>query len=414
MIGHRLVIVGVGLALSLGGCSGSTAPSASARVPASSGPSGARADAWEQVAIALPVEVTGTMSLEPGYFCDPCHAPNANMLLGVGASAGGIIAVGVQEPPAQAIAFVSADGRQWEPLPGFEGSDGSTATAATTNGSRSVIVGFDHSGATAWASAGGTWTEAPPQADLLVPYVAGGMTSVAPFERGFVAGGYRDDPAHAARSAAVWRSSDGLTWSADDAAGAFEGGRILAIATKAGTVVAVGTSGDPTYGPAGAWRWTAADGWRRARIGPDAGGAMRGVATTASGFIAVGLNGTDTGARAWTSPDGLTWTAAPDQPAFHYAALPVRMQSVMVTPTGIVAAGWRSDQGKGSALVWTSADGVTWDAPQWESSFSGADIAGLILSGGRVVAVGTMGYPDNDRATAWVSRADGPGAGTAP
>jgi hypothetical protein len=383
-------------------------PSAPTATPASATPPSAAptaSDAWLGVDLAQPSIVTVAPSLEPGYRCSPCHAPATGQLLGVGTSTGGLIAVGVQQPPAQAVAFTSTDGTHWIPLPGFTGATGTSATAEASNGIRTVIVGLDHSGATAWASDGGAWTQAPRQADLLVPYAAGAMTSVTAFDDGFIAGGYRDDPLHAAASAAVWRSNDGLTWHADADSGVFGGGRIWGIAARAGTVVAVGTSGDPNYGPAAVWRWTEATGWQRGRIGPDAGGAMLAVAVTASAFVAVGQNGHDDGALAWTSPDGFVWTAAPDQPAFHYAQMPVRMQSVVAGSSGLVAGGWRSDAGNGSAVAWTSADGVTWQGPVWETSFSGGQVTGLAVSGGAVVAVGRSGYPDNNQAAIWVSAA---------
>jgi hypothetical protein len=381
-------------------------PGPASPVPASAAPpaSGPTIDPWLAADVAEPAAVTTAPSLQPGYRCHPCHFLAENQFLGVGESASGPIAVGVQEPPAQAVAFSSADGAHWTPLPGFSGAPGSTAIATASNGRRAVIVGLDHSGATAWAFDGRSWMQAPRQADLLVPYAAGAMTSVAPFGDGFIAGGYRDDPLHAAAAAAAWRSADGLTWHADDGSGPFAGGRIWGIAAKGGTIVAVGTSGDPNYGPAAAWRWTAADGWQRGRIGPDAGGAMRAVVVTASGFVAVGLNGHDLGALTWTSVDGLAWTAAPDQPAFHYFLMPLRMQSVVVGPSGLVAGGWRSDVAKGSAVTWTSKDGTTWQGPVWETSFSGGQITGLTVDGGAVVAVGRTGYPDWNQASAWVSR----------
>jgi hypothetical protein len=368
-------------------------------------PAPTASETWLTADLAQPSTVTVAPSLQPGYRCSPCHAPAAGQLLGVGKSTGGLIAVGVQQPPAQAIAFSSTDGTHWIPLPGFSGVTGTSAIAEASNGVRTVIVGLDHSGATAWASDGGAWTQAPRQADLLVPDAAGAMTSVTAFGDGFIAGGYRDDPLHASASAAVWRSNDGLTWHADGGSGTFGGGRIWGIAAKAGTVVAVGTSGDPNFGPAAVWRWTKATGWQRGRIGPDAAGAMLAVAVTASAFVAVGQNGHDDGALAWTSPDGLVWTAAPDQPAFHYAQMPVRMQSIVAGPSGLVAGGWRSDAGNGSAVAWTSADGVTWQGPVWETSFSGGQITGLAVSGGAVVAVGRTGYPDNNQAAIWLSAA---------
>ncbi len=388
------------------GGSGSPAPAASASPsPASSAAPSAASDPWPTANVALPAAVTTAPSLLPGYSCHPCHFLAEDQFLGVGASPAGLIAVGVQEPPAQATVFSSTDGMNWQPLPGFTAATGTTAIAVASNGTRTVIVGLDPSGATAWASGGGPWTQAPRQADLLVPYAAGGMTAVTAFGGGFVAAGYRDDPLHNTASAAAWRSTDGLTWRADDAAGVFAGGRIWGLAARGGTLVAVGTNGDPNYGPVGAWVWTQAAGWRRARVEPDDGGAMKAVTATPSGFVAVGLNGHDDGAMAWTSPDGLAWTAAPDQPAFHYGQQPMRMQSVVSVSDGLVVGGWRSDVAKGSSVTWTSVDGVTWQPPVWETAFSGGQIAGVATIGHNVVAVGRTGYPDWNQATIWVSPA---------
>ncbi len=234
-----------------------------------------------------------------------------------------------------------------------------------------MLVGLDKGGATAWAApAGSSWTQAPAQPDLAVPYAAGAMTSVTTFGDEFIAGGYRDDPLHATASAAVWRSLDGLTWHVDDGAGTFAGGRIWGVAARGGTLVAVGTGGDPNYGPAAAWRWTRDAGWQRGHIGPDAGGAMRAVAVTPSGFLAVGLNGHDDGALAWTSPDGLDWTASPDQPAFHYFTLPLRMQSVVAGPG--------RTRRRRLALGRRKRVGRHVDLARWRD-LAGADVADIVL-----------------------------------
>jgi hypothetical protein len=377
----------------------SSAPSVGSPPPA--------VEPWIDVGLGQPAAVLTAPSLEPGYLCHPCHFLAENQLFGVGSSASGFVAVGVQEPPSQAVAFSSTDGRSWGPLAGFAGASGTAAVAVASTDSTTVIVGHDTTGATSWASNGGPWKQAPRQDALIVPYEAGAMTSVTAVTGGFVAGGYRDDPLHARASAAVWRSADGLAWRREDTQPIFEGGRIWGIAAAPnGTIVAVGTNGDPNYGPAAAWRWTRSGGWQRGSLGVDSTGAMRAVTETATGFIAVGLNGTDNGARVWRSPDGLAWTAVPDQPAFHYFDLPVRMQSIAAGPAGLVAGGWRSDAGKGSAVAWTSADGITWAGPIWEPAFSGGQIDGVAASGDTTVAVGRTGYPDWNTATIW--RASGP------
>jgi hypothetical protein len=401
-IGIVVAVAGCGPAPAIPPVSGASLapPTATPRTPAPTA-----SPAWLAADVPQPSAVSSVPSLEPGYFCDPCHTLAEDQLFGVGESRAGLIAVGVEQPPAQAIAFASTDGVRWIQLPGLPGAAGTTAIAVSTDSRRTVIVGLDPSGATAWSSAAGSWTQAPRQPSLEVPYAAGAMTSVVPFDGGFIAGGYRDDPLHAAAAAAVWRSNDGLEWQAEDGSGTFPGGRVWGVAATAGMVVAVGTNGDPNYGPAAAWRWTKADGWQRARVAPDASGAMRAVTATGSGFVAVGLNGHDDGALAWTSRDGLDWTAVPDQPALHRFGQPLRMQSVVAAPSELVAGGWRSDAGKGSAVVWVSADGVTWQGPTWEPSFSGGQITGLAAYGGAIVAVGRTGYPDLNRAAAWVSSA---------
>lgn len=340
-------------------------------------------------------------TLQPGYQCHPCHFLAENLFVAVAPWANGLITVGVQKPPAQAIAMTSADGKHWDAVPGLQGADGTSANAVVSLGHRTVVVGSEHSGSTAWLFDGSSWQQAPEQAALEVPYVAGAMTSVTTFQGAFVAAGYADDPLHNAAAAAVWRSIDGLTWTRDSA-DAFAGGRIHAMAARGDTIVAVDTNGDPIYGPAGAWRWTQASGWQRATIDPNAGGAMDAVAYGPAGFVAVGKNATDLGASVWTSADGLTWTAVPDQLALHYYQLATRMQSIVAMPTGgFLVGGWRSDVGKGSSLIWTSADGVTWSDPTWETSFSGGEVDGVGIVGDNAVAVGRTGYPDWNQATAW-------------
>ncbi len=362
-------------------------------------------DSWLPANVAEPEIVTIAPTLQPGFHCSPCHAPAASQLFGVGETAIGPIAVGVEEPPAEAIAYSSADGKQWMPLPGFAATDGTAAVAVASAGSRTVIVGHDTNGAVAWVYDGRAWRQAPNQDELTVPYGGGAMTSVVGFGSSFVAGGYRDDPLHGKASAAVWRSTDGMTWHVDVAGSVFAGGRIEDVAVAGQTIVAVGTSGDPNYGPAAAWRWTVLGGWQRATIAPDSGGAMRAVTTSANGFLAVGLNAHDDGALAWISRDGTSWTAVPNQPAFHYFSDPVRMQSVVADSAGFLAGGWRSDAGNGSAVAWTSVDGLTWSEPEWVPSFSGGQITGLVVAGGAAYAVGRTGYPDNNQATIWIGSA---------
>ena len=391
--------------LTLAACAAVAAPTQSPLTPP---PPTLAPGPWLDAPIEQPDAVLDAPSLSPGYQCHPCHYLAENDLFGVANWPAGFIAVGVQEPPAQAIAFTSSDGMSWTPVAGFSGPETSSAVGVASDGTRTVVVGLQHSGAIAWAFDGHSWQQAPDQAAMHVDYAAGGMTTVIAFKGGFVAGGYRDDPLHGTASAAVWRSDDGLTWQLDDPpAGVFDRGRIWSLAALGDTIVAVGTGGDPIYGPAAAWRWTAPTGWQRATISPSDAGAMAAVTAGPDGLIAVGKNGSDLGAGVWSSTDGQTWTAVADQPALHYYQLPLRMQGVAATPTGLLVGGWRSDVGKGSAVTWFATDDSAWSDPTWEPSFSGGEITGVAVSvdGSVAVAVGRTGYPDWNRATAWFRKA---------
>jgi hypothetical protein len=359
-------------------------------------------DRWVVADIAQPSEVLDAPSLEPGYQCHPCHYLAENDLFDVGQTSRGPIAVGVQMPPARAIAFTSADLQRWKPLEGFEGADGTSAQGVASSDALTVIVGQGPRGATSWASNGPGWRQASDQPDLQASHGGGAMMAVTAFQGEFVAGGYVDDPERGTKSAAAWRSKDGLTWHRDNPPRAFSGGRILDLAANGAAIVAVGTNGDPTYGPAAAWEWTAEHGWRPAKLRPDDSGAMRSVAPFRDGFVAVGASADDHGARVWTSADGLTWTVVADQPAFHYFDLPVRMHTVVSFPGGLAAGGLRFDAGKGSSVAFTSIDGSRWES-RWETSFSGGEFDGIALSGDLLVAVGRTGYPDWNRATIWVT-----------
>jgi hypothetical protein len=129
---------------------------------------------------------------------------------------------------------------------------------------------------------------------------------------------------------------------------------------------------------------------------------MASVTTTPDGgFIAVGKNSEDLGAAVWTSTDGSTWQAVPDQPAFHYFLQPLRMQSIVSTPDGYFVGGWRSDVAKGSAVLWRSSDGQTWGEHEWQTTFSGGESTGVAVTDDRAIVVGRTGYPDWNRATIW-------------
>jgi hypothetical protein len=80
------------------------------------------------------------------------------------------------------------------------------------------------------------------------------------------------------------------------------------------------------------------------------------------------------------------------------------MLGVTAAGGGYVAAGWRDSVGNGNAVAWDSPDGVTWARMTDDASFSGGGMAGVASHDGLVVAVGTVGWPDDHFATIWVHR----------
>jgi hypothetical protein len=358
---------------------------------------------WEVATIEQPASVTSAPSGAP-VFCSPCHPAQADLLFGVVRSPFGLIAVGVERPvPTMAAVWTSPDGGHWSRVNEFPADDGTAALAATADTRRVVIVGADHGGATSWSSTDGrTWTRAPRSTQLGGPDGGTSMLAVTPWHDGFIAAGHRDDPAHGKAAGAVWRSADGIAWRRIVEDQAFAGARIMGLASTDRTIVAVGGT-DRDAGPPGV-AWTSQDGehWKRVASASPASGPMRAVTAVGAAFIAVGLNADDTGAAVWSSRDGIEWLAVPEQESFQAHGQPIRMAAVARSANGLVAVGWKSDGGNGSAVVWNSPDGIEWRRTEGVPSFSGAEMDGVTAGPVGLVAVGTSGYPDNDQAQVWI------------
>ena len=146
------------------------------------------------------------------------------------------------------------------------------------------------------------------------------------------------------------------------------GGADLSSVTGGGPgLVAVGL--DESGGDADAVVWTSADGitWSRvahdeAVLGGTGDQVMWSVTGGGPGLVAVGLDesGGDADAVVWTSADGITWSRVAHDEAVLGGTGDQLMWSVTGGGPGLVAVGVDRPGGDADAVVWTSADGITW------------------------------------------------------
>lgn len=254
----------------------------------------------------------------------------------VAAGGPGVVAVGyAARPEMEATAWFSPDGANWERF--ILGDAGSTRIHAVTwDGRQFVAVGEDR----------GEWD------------------------------GTLEGMAKARARAAAWISPDGRTWtqvphSESLDAGSFKdttedpstGGMADVIAGPGG-LVAVGStcrSTPPTAPPACEPAiWSSADGtsWERVAGVPGRSGWLKAIATSGSGYVAVGATQTcdpSVSTDPWgcpalvlTSPDGQTWTQQPfEQPGDLRTLTAIGGRYFATAPFG-------------PSTVWTSSDGAVW------------------------------------------------------
>jgi hypothetical protein len=409
--GRRGAVVLVIMALFAGACASGpvTTPSggnlAHPTVAPTPGPSGSAGPAWGRAAIEQPPGL-GVPAPSPSgeTFCSPCHSTDQTRLAAVAGTASGLVSVGWAYPGLRAAAWTSSDGLTWSRVPDFpQRGVSAQLTAVAAGEGRLVAVGTDADRAAVWISLDGrAWTEAAPLDTSSGPPTH--LLAVASLGQGFVVGGYRERPTGGG-DAVAWYSPDGTQWLPAPLPRA-EGATLAGLASGEGRVVAVGWTGLGSGQRAAAW--TSPDGLHWAAGQVAAGGASRlDAVTSADGtWVAVGAggaNGSGDDAAAWTSVDGGDWAAVPDGPVFQNYTLPIEMLAVATTPQGLVAVGEKHDAGNGSGVVWLSADGRSWSRLPAAADFSGGGMAGVTEQGGRVVVVGSLGWPDEATATIWLS-----------
>jgi hypothetical protein len=250
-------------------------------------------------------------------------------------------------------------------------------------------------------------TDPAPGEDVVFGVVGRGRTLVA----------VGSDGLPGARDAATWISTDfGRRWTRTDAGLSVPGNEAMFSVTDNGRrFVAVGFAGSgPDEADAAIWESRNGRSWTRvsdeALVGGPGWGEARDVIAYRGGFVAVG--GTDLpdaeadpDASVWLSRTGLDWQRI--DIAEFARPRDQRMNSVVRTSPGFLAAGFDGAAGNMDAALWTSPDAMNWTrVPFDEQSLGGVNdqvIYDLAKGPGYFAAVGKDGIEGNEDAALWVS-----------
>jgi hypothetical protein len=405
-----LLLLGVTLAIAAG-C-GATAPrmsgpSTSPTVAPPSGPPVLGIDWARAASVERPTnfEVDPSASAYTGthpILRIPGQATIADV---AGLPGGGFVAVGYEPPDWIPAAWTSPDGATWSIHP--MGTTKFTFPVAMAIGADGTVVAVGRSGPlpVAWTSTDGVTWQAHPVARLDDRGIAERMTTVVATGHGYLAGG-SVGPELLERHARFWTSIDGLDWRPvpDDPA-AFADAEVRSITPFGDGYLAVGVLGT-AQAHTGAVAWTSADGMTWSRVDDPALVGGIAVAVTAApfgGLVAVGSDLDRREAVAWTSPDGRRWTRAPSEPSRQWPGGYAWMTDVVAIGDALIAIG--EDQGlqRGTATAWVSRDGRRWEPARAAPVQEGAEFYAVTPGGPGVVAVGAFGAPDSYVPDVWLS-----------
>lgn len=310
--------------------------------------------------------------------------------------------------------WTSSDGYEWSRVSDPEVFEtDSVKTADIAAGESGVVAVVEHQ---AWFSPDGvSWSRVPEgsfteNADWLTGVIAGGP--------GFVAFGEDESTSHAA----IWTSPDGLAWTRVPDDPAVFNANMEAMTVGGPGLVAVGYD-ETTSNPA---IWTSPDGYTWTLVphdpasfgegNPDemfSGMRINDVAAGETGLVAVGYDMTELTpeelkvmAAVWTSPDGVTWTRVPHNPALFEG--PPYWPEAEVTGVAAIGDGFIAiGRIGGGAQVWTSPDGTSWTRYTDLPDVTDTDgMRQVIAAGNRVIILGIEGqgpYVAEDRPDGWSS-----------
>jgi hypothetical protein len=315
----------------------------------------------------------------------------------VARAGGGYAVIGYVPPDWHPTAWTSEDGSTWT-LRAIEATS-FTFPVALARGPDGTLVAVGRSGSApvAWTSPDGvTWSRHD------VPVLgrdgtAERMTSLAVGPDGFVAGG-SVGPELFERHARFWTSPDGIAWTPvpDDPA-EFADAEVRSLTTAPGEFIAVGVAGS-VQDPTGAAAWTSTDGtsWTRVDDAVFAGGIAASVSMAPfGGVVAVGSDLDRRNAVAWISPDGRAWTRAADEAARQHPGGYAWMTDVVAVGDELIAVGTLQGLQRGTAMAWVSKDGRTWQQARTAPVQEGAEFYAITPGGPGALVIGAFGTPDS-------------------
>ena len=292
--------------------------------------------------------------------------------------------------------------------------------------------GYPDEDAAVWTSVDGlTWMRVPDDTTVFgghhpqhpeISNCPQSMYGVVGGGPGLVAVGFEAWSVGMEANAAVWTSPDGLVWQRvphDEAVFGGPDNQVMqAVAAGGPGLVAVGY--DESGGDRDAAVWASVDGLTWTRIPHDeavfGGLQLEGVAVAGPGLVAVGSDssGGDPDAAVITSADGLVWHRVPHDERVFGGPSWQQMYGVAAVESGVVAVGHDRSGDDWNAVVWASADGLTWIwTPDYGGDFGGGRDQGMysvVAAGPGVIAVGYadgQGIYEETNAAVWVGTPGG-------
>ena len=351
----------------------------------------------------------------------------------------GLVAVGEDDSDGDpdAAVWTSSDGITWSRVPHdeavFGGEDDQSMSSLIAGGPGLVAVGADGTNlrgrnidAAVWTSIDGiTWLRVPHEDAIFGGAGDQVINCVVAGGPGLVAVG--SETIRFDVDAAVWTSSDGITWSRvphdEPVFGGTHDQMMLSVTAGGPGLVAVGSAGQG--GDHDAIVWTSPDGLTWSRVAHDEavfGGesiqVMHDVTVIDGSLLALGLDGPfdASSAAAWTSSDGISWSRVPHDEELFGGRGSQAMVGAMIGDRGIVAVGWDGPFDAFDAAVWGSADGISWSRfPHDDEALGGLRdqrMLDIVAAEPGLVAVGFegpgfQGQGGDSDAAVWVLAEDG-------